>query len=1085
VPHAALNTICDHASLLGDEEVFVVPDLSQDWRFQDPLFLASKDSLHFYASAPIVLSEGGADVTKMVQAGRLTIMRKEPWHEFGEEEAELLMDIAKMCQEAIENEWLHAHAKSVQRMQRELAHMSYELDLAVDEDTNEDITKDKAKESTVGVLLCPPRMQRVVDLMREMMGASTVSAIDVTQYRLQGLRADAVYSSAASPRGSVHCGAYSSMPWLQRSSSQGSDASQTSSFRSLDESNGSDFHVTSPTGFDTTPSISDRSSYLLRDPHSRSLSSDLSMEDNLRYVVSPGSSPSIAVYSGDVDDCPTVSMPAQLQEIGLLLTRMHKDHKVTKPTLYRNYAATEIFDDDEDQRESDYDNPLESLMSPATRSYITIPVFANDRIQPLFMFIVSFINNKKIFAESERLFCYSSGVIVGAACLRQQARLADRTQLDFIRSVQHELRTPLHGILGITDFLRQSLLSNDMTDKLDLTEDGPLASLLESIRLSGVSLSTILDDVLDFGAVSGLRGREAATTQIEEVDLVREVEDGCLDELEYIAMHERQDQQLMVYRGYYAVPTLVIKVAPELQTRFRTDRAKVKKILSKFVANALRYSDEHEMVQVSVVPSQASHSRHGTNNKVDTNQWIDFIVEDTGMGMEEEFLNHSLLKPFSKADSFSQGVGLGVTIAASFISQLGGQLHIQSEVGKGTRVHFTLPFGRRPSLIQKPVSLVSIKPYQVKTASFLGFTLEGQMKILEMIQERLTQNGVRVVEADQSAELVILTETILTPRQDGGKSQVSSSKPEGTIPRPVGSNGRVLVVSRNALTSSNIAILEGLSMSLFRPPFGPSSLDKMDDFLREESPVVLRTVPQPTLETEDNMGKVKTLRSKAELDKEINISHGSEVQHFLTSSPPASRAILADSMKKNNQSIDDDATTVLRATKNQSVTPTPTPSADLPAKTQRGKPFRVLVVEDNPINMRLVTAVLRKGGFYFVEAKDGVEAVEQYKASQPSIVLLDISLPLQDGFEACSQMRAHEMGHVPKIIAITALSSTADKIKGLEICGMDDWRTKPLNFKTLRADLVFWEKEWQQVWSVVERAESVSPSSSPQSIDPS
>lgn len=126
--------------------------------------------------------------------------------------------------------------------------------------------------------------------------------------------------------------------------------------------------------------------------------------------------------------------------------------------------------------------------------------------------------------------------------------------------------------------------------------------------------------------------------------------------------------------------------------------------------------------------------------------------------------------------------------------------------------------------------------------------------------------------------------------------------------------------------------------------------------------------------------------------------------------------------------------------------------------------FRILVVEDNPVNMKLLTSVLQKGGYMFVEARDGLEAVEQYKLFEPALVLLDISLPLLDGFGACLQMRAHTLRHIPRIVAVTALSSVEDKIRGLEQCGMDDWRTKPLSIKTLRTDLVLWKREWQEAW---------------------
>lgn len=1060
LPHATLNTICDHATLLNDDEVFVIPDLIEDWRFNDPTFCAKRDHLRFYASAPILLAEGASTASsekqKGVQVGRLTIMRKEAWKSFGENEAEVLMDIAKMASEAIENEYLHIHAKKVQRMQRELAFMSYHLNLAVDED----ITQDKAKESTMGVLLCPPQMQRVVDLIRETVSASTVTAIDITDYRLQGPRSESTLFSATSPRGSVQYGAYPSMPWLRNVSSE--EASQDSEYEFRSSTSGSDINgslATSPTEMTSPPSSTSRQRRLF---HNRTASSGFSLEDTERYQAAVGSHPRVVVSSGDADHYPIIDTPVQIQEMGDLLTKIRKDHKLTKPHLFENRTDQSNSSDEDENVEDEIENPLLSLLSPSTTSYITIPVFANDRIQPLFMIVVTF-TSKKSLPESERLFLYSCGVIVGAACLRQQARLADRAQLDFIRSVQHELRTPLNGILGITDFLRQSLVSGDITEKLDLTEDGLLASLLESIRLSGVNLSTILDDVLDFGAVSGVRGNDFATTRIEEVDLVREIEDGCLDDLEHIAMHERQDQRLMVYRGYSAVPTLVIKVAPELQTRFRTDRTKLKKILSKFVANALRYSDESQLVEVTALPSQLpAHNLKWRNESGD--QWVDFIIEDTGIGMSQDFLKNSLLKPFSKADSFSQGVGLGVTIAASLISQMQGKLHIQSELGKGTRVQVTLPLGQRPTLVSKSSNFTQIyRPYQVKTACFYGFILKGQKKIVEMIQERLIQNGIRIVESDREAELVIIKETALPPKTEDEEGQVVFSKPEGDLPRPIGPKGRVLVVSRSALRGRNVSFLEGIPVWLFRPPFGPSSLDLMDEFLREESPLVLNSVP--TAATENNMKKVKSHLPTMDQDDNGSADRKSDVK---ISSPPVLNASTDSPFTKKLPLIE--GTRVFGRKEDMTSPPlisnTPptdsTPVIDL----ETSKPFRVLVVEDNYVNMRLITAVLKRGGYSFVEAKDGIEAVEQYKAFRPSIVLLDISLPLQDGFEACLQMRAHDMGHIPKIIAITALSSNEDKIKGLEVCGMDDWRTKPLNIKTLRTDLVVWQKEWNQVWTV-------------------
>ncbi|UZJ51943.1 hypothetical protein CBS101457_001263 [Exobasidium rhododendri] len=1066
----ATNTLCDHAMLLSADEIFVIPDLLEDWRFQHFNFRGKTgDIMRFYASAPIMLSnsEKGRNEDNEVQVGRLTIMRTNPWHEFGETEADLLMDIAKMTQEALENEFLRTHALKAQNMQKEAANLSWHLNSAADEE----MTQDTAKDSKLGVLLSPQRMQKVVDLLQKMVNASTVVAIDVTDFHLLSLRSDTSFSYAASPRSSTYSGTYPSMPWLSNSSSgtsQDSDLGFPPFHRRQSDraSDGYPSATTSPSEYIGTSS-DPISKAAYKFPHSRSTSSANSTVETERYGSLPGGSINIIAYAGGEATLPSISSPTQVRDVGALLTKTRQNKKLSKPLIYHNINKEDLSsDDDEDEDEESKDrieNPLASLMTSRTKSYGTLAVFANDQIQPLFLFVVTF-DQKKTMTEAERLFMYSIGLITAASSLRQQARVADRAQLDFIRSVQHELRTPLNGILGITDFLRQNLTSGQMTEKLDLTEEGLLTSLLESIRLSGVNLSTILDDVLDFGRLSGLRGRDMSIQSVEEVDLVREVEDGCLDDLEHIAMHERQDQTMNIYRGYYAVPTMVIKVAPELQTRFRTDRATLKKILSKFVANALRYSDEKEVVEISVAPTVLTKEESEQIRAGD--RWIDFVIADTGMGMSQEFLSNSLFKPFSKADSFSQGVGLGVTIAASLISQMGGRLHIQSTLGKGTTVQVSLPLCQVPDVFSHNSLPQLHLPFQIKKASFFGFKLKGQLKIVELIKERLIQNGIQIVSADQEADLVILKETALPEKVGSSDDQqqqqrldlaaVESTSAANDVnpPLPVGPKARVLVVARNALRNRDISILEGLPIWLFRPPFGPTSLDTMDEFLREESPVVLKSVPTPTDAAKENMKRVRESQSEAiKMDDEVaNMARRTERLMFASNikHPSAQIAIPPKIASGVSTTVENGVGGV--------------------ASQKEVKPFRVLVVEDNYVNMRLITAVLQKGGYSYVEAKDGVEAVEQYIAFQPSIVLLDISLPLMDGFEACIRMRAHTLVHFPKIIAITALSSTEDKIRGLEVCGMDDWRTKPLSIKTLRSDLVTWKKDWEQTWSPTARS---------------
>lgn len=1082
--------------LLEADQLFVIPDMEKDWRFQGFMIESPQSRpLRFYASAPIVLSAPPTGETDEgpVQVGRLTIMSHEPREDMGEDDSELLLDIARMAQEALENEYLEVHAKKVLQMQREAAKLAHSFDMSL---THEENSSDIPKVNSLGISYSPKRAQEAAESLYTILKPNSVMTIDVSNFRVAPERRTANVSMAASsPRSSIHMGGYPATPWLRQSTTSPGSSPSSAPMTPPPEDRGHAALFSGSESASTTSASSVHSGERITSPlaphnhhphdasspsapkrlqrntsgahrasnsfsnhghhqHNRSTStahmSAFSAIDEETCVVDATAAASIIVKVGDGKTVSNVDSPAQTTAICSFLTFIKKHSKQNKPLVYSPHLLDESSSDEDATSNSDdvAKNPLSLLVSSDTKVYATIPIFTVDKKQPLFICILSW-NSVAALNDSDKLFCYTIGKIVQGAILRSSARHADRAQLDFIRSVQHELRTPLNGILGITDFLRQGLVSGETApEKLDMGEDGLLASLLESIRLAGVNLSTILDDVLDFGAISGLRTESSMiVTRSEEVDLVREVEDVCLDELEYMAMHERQDRSLLhIYRGFYAVPTLVIKVAPELRRRFRTDRSKLKKILSKFIANALRYSNESQVVEVKVTPNTASNSHRADW----TDQWADFVVQDTGIGMSHDFVANSLLKPFVKADSFSQGVGLGVTIAASLISQMGGRLQIQSDLGVGTRVSFTLPLGQDPdgpssnrrsiSGSSASASDMHIKPYQVHTVYFHGFDVEGHRSLIDLIYERLSANGVRRTLDAHEADLMVVIEAApeanqdVSPPNDSTPSQVVS---QHDVPLPRGPHARTVVVTRNALKPRPLDVFEGHPIVLFRPPFGPSSLDTMDDFLREDHPFVLHRAPTPM---------------------QVHEHHSHPPPPMLAATAPNTQAEVET--KKEAAPVQDKPKEVKGPKEKKAAKSKEQGDRDWPHDDRR---FRVLVVEDNPINMRLLTTLLDRLALPYVEAKDGLEAVDRYKKLRPSVVLLDISLPLLDGFEACTRMRAHHLAHTPRIIAVTALSSNEDKVKGIENSGMDDWRTKPLSIKTLRQDILAWKEAWDDV----------------------
>lgn len=105
---------------------------------------------------------------------------------------------------------------------------------------------------------------------------------------------------------------------------------------------------------------------------------------------------------------------------------------------------------------------------------------------------------------------------------------------------------------------------------------------------------------------------------------------------------------------------------------------------------------------------------------------------------------------------------------------------------------------------------------------------------------------------------------------------------------------------------------------------------------------------------------------------------------------------------------------------------------------------RVLIVDDEPINLRLLEAILKPNGYEVERAANGQEALDKLAAMQIDLVLLDVMMPLMDGYEVCRRIRDDErLRHLPVVI-LTTLSSKEDRISGIE-AGADDFISKPLS----------------------------------------
>jgi signal transduction histidine kinase len=233
--------------------------------------------------------------------------------------------------------------------------------------------------------------------------------------------------------------------------------------------------------------------------------------------------------------------------------------------------------------------------------------------------------------------------------LLEEATAASRIKSDFMATMSHELRTPLNAIIGYTDLL-------------DLQIAGPLAprqlEQLERIRASSGHLLTVIEQILTFSRVGA--GKEHL--YVERLDAV-ELASECASLVEPIA---RQ-------KGLAFVVELPADATPLV-----TDAVKLRQVLLNVLSNAVKFTDAGEV---------SLQLRAGA-------RFVTFEVTDTGIGIAQEH-RERIFEPFWQVHGGSKrrsgGTGLGLTVSRHLTNLLGGELTVESEVGRGSRFSVRIP----------------------------------------------------------------------------------------------------------------------------------------------------------------------------------------------------------------------------------------------------------------------------------------------------------------------------------------------------------------------------------------------------------
>ena len=647
-----------------------------------------------------------------------------------------------------------------------------------------------------------------------------------------------------------------------------------------------------------------------------------------------------------------------------------------------------------------------------------------------------------------------------------RSEIASKTKSEFLANISHELRTPLNSIIGFTELLLQENLSPEQKE------------ILSNIRQSSYSLLELLNDILDLNKI------EAGKIELNPVSVRIS---SLLDEVKNLFRERLESKNL----------TLEIIIDKSVPNAILIDPLRLKQVLINLIGNAYKFTTEGG-ITIRIRNLSAT-------KEVGQNIFLEFSVEDTGIGIPQEKLN-LIFEAFTQAEKDTAqkfgGTGLGLTISKKFVEMMNGSITVESEVGKGSTFKFVIPVEVVPSEI--------VEGEKVEPGKFFGSTspfapliliIEDDLETARIIERHLAAKEFKLIISQTAKDGILNAQKyhpdlilldIFLPDINGWEAlrELKSNVITKAIPVVVCSIKREInkAYSLGAIEylekPINVKKLQNLLNSIKSKFSIGNKIFVIDDDVN-----TLRRVDQiltmAGYETDcfDNPEialkklKEKKIPALIILDLMMPQMDGFEVlteirkDDELESIPViilTSKKLLHDEIKFLEERTSgiffkesfDENTFLKRLDKildkikeAKSASTVSVVKLEKPAEKPTIPSLHILLVEDNLMNQKFMTHILKRLGSTFDIAADGKEAIEKVKQNKYDLILMDIQMPVMDGLEATRYIRNELKIKDMPIVALTAHAMKGDKEKCLA-AGCNGYITKPIDQQKLVSEIM-------------------------------